>query len=134
MWLISCLGVVRLLLPGDVFPNGALRRTAEMSELQMKYDRLVDQLSSIISDSGTQRLLARERGDDIISFRALLDTSKDAYSPLEGQIAFVQKGTEVLASVEDACNAREICLQSLLSRYQYASSHVPHSFSYEGHT
>lgn len=83
-------GRVSALIANEVSSNDTLRRTAGESELLMKYDRLVAQLSSVSLESGTWRSLARERGDDIINVRALFDKSKDEYNLLEGQVAVVQ--------------------------------------------
>lgn len=50
---------------GDVYCNDPLRRTADVSELQIKYDRLVGYLSSVASKIGTWPPLARERTKEI---------------------------------------------------------------------
>lgn len=73
------LGCVSAPGAGDVSSKHALRRNSEVYEPQIKYDLPVAQLSSVSSECGTARLLAQERGDDIIRLRALFNTSKDEY-------------------------------------------------------
>lgn len=67
--------------------NDALRRNANVSEVQVTYDRATALSSSVTSNCGTSPSLAWERSDDIISLGPLLDTSKVDYSLLEGEIA-----------------------------------------------
>lgn len=68
-------GHVSAVVAGDNSSNDALWRTAEVSELQIKYDRLEAQLSTITSECGTGRSLPRERGGDVINLRASRDAS-----------------------------------------------------------
>lgn len=67
---------------GDVSSHSALRRTGEESEIQMKYDRLVAQLSNVALECDTWHYLPRVWADDIINARAFLDTSNEKYKLL----------------------------------------------------
>lgn len=68
----------------------ALRRTAELSELQIKYNRRSAQMSSATSECGNGNSLARERSDDIIDHQDSLDMSREEYQLLERQAAGIQ--------------------------------------------
>lgn len=93
------LGCVSAAVAGEVLSDDGLRLTAEMSEIQVKYGRLAVELSSVSSECGTWRSMARERGDDTNRLLPLLNTSRDEFKLLESQVAAVQKkrGTCFLA-------------------------------------
>lgn len=62
---------------GEVLSNDVSRLAAAVSKLQVKHDGLAAQLSTVTLEFGTWRSLVRERGNDIINLRALLDTLTD---------------------------------------------------------
>lgn len=116
---------------GDVSSKDVIRRTAEVSELQMTYDILVAQWSTFNSECGTLPLLSRERSDNSIIPRASRHTFEDEFKPLERQIAVVQVEKEAVAVEQNASNAKLGSLRTLISRYRIACSHVAKRLSDE---
>lgn len=89
-----------------VSSNDPLRSHAEVSELQLKYDCFVVQLSSVNLEGDTWRSLVRGCGTEITSLRASLATFKDVFKLLEGTIRLTQKDKESIAFERDACNTK----------------------------
>lgn len=106
-----------------VSSNDALWRSAEVFELRMKDSRQAVQLNKVTSECGTWRSLTRECGDDNFNLRASIDTSGNGFKLL-GQTAVIEKKEKAAAFDQDACNAKVRRLQTFLSRYCNACSHV----------
>lgn len=62
-----------------------------VSELQIKYNHQMEQLSSVTSECSNWRSLPRKCGNDTIKVGALLDAPKDKIKFFESQIAVVWK-------------------------------------------
>lgn len=77
------LGRVTVLAAGDVFSKDALRRFAEVPELQMRCGRLVPQLSSVTLQCKPWRSLIGELGTKNIDLCTLLATWNDTLKLLE---------------------------------------------------
>lgn len=104
--------------------NDALRQTAMVPELQVKYDLLAEELRSVTSACGTLRTLAHTRGDDIINFQASLDRCTDEYELLDSQVVIIEKGKMTNAVEQDGCDTKSGSLDALLNLYRDAYSHV----------
>lgn len=63
-----------------------LLRNAEVSELQVKYDRVVAMLNSVSWNYDTRRSLVREHGTKIVHLQALLAPYSDEFKLLKGEI------------------------------------------------
>lgn len=93
---LSVVGRVSDPVAGDFSSNDLLPRATEVFQPQMKYDRLTAQMNSVTSECCAWHSAARERGDDIISFRGLPVASDDKTMFLEGPTAAVQQGKETV--------------------------------------
>lgn len=100
------LGRVSAPVAGDVSSSDASRSTAEVSELEVKYRCMTAHLSSLTLECGIWCSSSQERGDDIISLRALLENSKHEYKLIGGQIKVLQKLSGSLFFERDECNAK----------------------------
>lgn len=75
--------------------------------------------------------MARETADEISNPRVLLDAFKDKYKLLEGQIAVIQKKTELVSFERDACYTKVGRFQTLPICYLDACSQVAKRLSDE---
>lgn len=116
----------------EVSFSDALRRTVEVFEFKIKYDRPAALLSSVTSECGTWRSLPCKRGDDITILRASLHTSKNEFELPEGQIAVISKEKEAAVFEQDASNAKVDCLHAFSGHYRDACSHVAKRMCDEG--
>lgn len=73
----------------DVSNNKQMQNDSEMSEVHMKYNRLVAQLKKVILEGKNLWLLVSERGDEIICLGPSLHSSIDEYKQIEVQIEIV---------------------------------------------
>lgn len=105
-------GPVSAAVDGDIFSNDAFRRTADQYELQVKYDRLVEQLNIITLECDIRRWLAREQGGDVINLRAAFDTAKEEYELLESRVAAFQKEKNLLRSSGTDVMRKQVAFRS----------------------
>lgn len=98
-------------IAGYIYSNDPLKHHAEMSEVQIKYDHLVAQLRTVTSECDTWRSLARELGDEIINFRAVLGSSRDKLKKSEGEIVFAQKKKDGVLFNRDQCYANLVAFR-----------------------
>lgn len=89
----------------DITPNDTMRRSTGVSEFQIKYGRLLSQLSWATFDCGTWHCLAGALGNNIINLRRLRDTSTNSFKQPEGLVAIVQEGKQAIYFEWDGCNA-----------------------------
>lgn len=97
-------GLGRLPAPvvGEVLCSDALRLTAEVSELQIRYNLLAAQLVSFTLECATRHSLTIERGNDIMNIRPSVETSNDGYKLPESQVAVIENEKEAIAFERDA--------------------------------
>lgn len=81
----------------NVPPDDPLRRSAEMTVVQMHCSHLMLQLRVVNSEGDIGRLPTRQEDDDSTKLRTLLDTSSDENRLIDGQIASLQKEKEAAA-------------------------------------
>lgn len=110
--------------------DGPLQRNAKISEVQMKYYRLVEKLCNFYLECITWRFFAPERGDEIIIPRALQNAFRYNYKPLKAHIAVFQREKKTLDSKREACNAKVSHLQ-VLRRYRNVCKHVARPLRHE---
>lgn len=92
---------------GDVSNNDPLRRNAEVSKMQLKFNLLVAQLCSATLECGSGRSLAEESVlKKFFFFRALLATSKDEFKLPEGQIPQIPKEEVAVTFKRAASNTK----------------------------
>lgn len=85
-------------VPSEASCNDAFRRTAEVSELQAKYDPLAAKLGSVTTECGTGRLFACKSGDDFINLRASFNTLRTSinYSRVRSRLCKKKKSLSLL--------------------------------------
>lgn len=76
-------------LVSGILSNDALRLIAQLSELQINYDRLTSQLKTIYSNYGSWFSLVRKRGDETINLLDSLDLSKVGFKLAGSEIAVI---------------------------------------------
>lgn len=123
----------RVVAPGsdDFFFNDPLRCSAKILYLQVKYDRLLAQLSSINSECDSWRSIAQERDTKVISLWLSFASSNDELKLLESQILFILKEKRLSDLSRTRKNLRVNRLRALLSRYRGAFCPVLERLNYE---
>lgn len=66
-------------IPSAFSYSNAFRRTEEVFEMQVKFNRVPAQVSSVTSECSIWRSLARVRGNVIIDLGPALNTSKNMF-------------------------------------------------------
>lgn len=85
------LGQVQSHVAGAVFSKDELRHTGTVSEVHVKCDRLVAQLSSSRSECSTGCSVARDRADDIDALRGLLGSPRTRINSFRVKLQLSEK-------------------------------------------